>query len=220
MKTAIVKTTFWEEESFAEMNIDTKLVYFYLLTNPKREIVNVMRINRKVMSAHSGLTVEQINVCLNQLVAQNYIVMFESYISLVKDHVQAKSGRFTQAAIYRELSTIPQVVKDALSEFVSGTVPEHKDKDKDKVIQLPVDNYVYDDGKAKEFFESVKRKEYFSDEDTEKLTSGSGESQEYNNKDNNIITKPVDNFESGDRFSNRDIVWEFSDDEKNEVNFK
>ena len=160
MKTAIVKTTFWEEESFAEMNIDTKLVYFYLLTNPKREIINVMRINRKVMSAHSGLTVEQINVCLNQLVSQNYIVMFESYISLVKDHVQAKSGRFTQAAIYRELSTIPQVVKDALSEFVSGTVPEHKDKDKDKdkVIQLPVDNYVYDDDKAKEFFESVKRK--------------------------------------------------------------
>lgn len=140
MKTAIVKTTFWEEETFAELNIDTKLVYFYLLTNPKREIINVMKLNRKVMSAHMGLTVEQINLCLKQLQEESYIARHEMYISLVKDHVQAKSGRFTETAMNRELSTIPKEVLDALSQFVSGNVPEHKDIDKDNTLS---ENVVY-----------------------------------------------------------------------------
>ena len=132
MKTAIVKTSFWEDEEFAKLNIDTRLLYCYLLTNPKRELVNVFKINRAVVAAHTGIALEQVKVCLNQLIKEGYVAHYQSWISIINDHVQAKSGRFTESAIERELSTIPEEVKANLSQFVSGSVPVHKDKDKDK----------------------------------------------------------------------------------------
>lgn len=132
MKTAIVQTSFWDEEEFSDLHLDTRFIYVHLLTNPSRGIANIMKINRKVIAARTGIDFALVDLALKQLEDNKYIVCFENYISLLRDHVQPKSGRFTQVALERELSTIPRPVLDALSQFVTGTIPEHKDIDIDK----------------------------------------------------------------------------------------
>ena len=132
MKTALVQTTFWDEESFGELNLDTKLVYVHLLTNPSRGLINVMRINRAVIGARVGLSRPAIELCIGQLARSGYIAICDDWITLIHDHVQAKKGRFTAQAIERELAKVPQYVIDDLSRFVTGIIPEYKDKDNKK----------------------------------------------------------------------------------------
>lgn len=145
MKTAIVKTSFWDDEEYTGAHIDTKLVYVHLLTNPSRGLSPYMKINKTVMSARTGLNGQNVQLGLDQLVKMGWILEYKSYVMLLTDHVEAKKGRFTEQALTREMHDIPQEIINYFYKNSSGTVPVHKDKDnnkynnKDKNIIKPVD---------------------------------------------------------------------------------
>lgn len=73
MKTTLVKTSFWNDEKFNELNLNTKLVYFFLLTNPSKGIQNIYKVNRKVLAVCVGLSNDQVELGLKQLEQEGYI---------------------------------------------------------------------------------------------------------------------------------------------------
>lgn len=191
MKTALFNTKFWKDSTIYSLNSDTKLVYISLLTNPERNTTRFYQCADRFLVSQTGYDYKLIDICKAQLVEKKLMRFGVDDWVVIGDQAYIKP------------------TKGKLSQRLYF----------DDLNCVPPEVVVIES--EMNWKNSFLKKEYFSDEDDQKLMSGSGESQEYNNKDNNNITKePVDNFDSGDRFSNREIVWEFSDDEKNEVSWK
>lgn len=142
MKTAIIKTTFWDDEAFESLNLDSKLLYFYLLANPTRTLHKIIKLNDKIASAYTGLSIDQISICKNQLEEKGLVSFKSRYYVLLKDYVEAKKGRFTTRVIAKEDSEIPSDVKQYFSSLnlsnpisnkgnYTGTIPEHNNNNKD-----------------------------------------------------------------------------------------
>lgn len=158
MKTAIVKTHFWDNMEFGELHLDSRMFYFYLLTNPSRGLADIFYINIKVAQAHTGLDKTVIENAIKQLENLKMIKHKNGYFRLLTNVVEPKRGRFTQSAIEKELSEIPKDVFEYLSqeneEKNTGTLPVHiyinknidnninKDKDinNNKTVNKDVDN--------------------------------------------------------------------------------
>ncbi len=164
MKTAIIKTTFWDDESFEKLHLDSKVIYFYLMANPTRTLHKIIKLNPKIAQAHTGLHQDQFTTALQQLINLGLIVIKDRYYILTKDFVEAKKGRFTEQAIAREEQEIPNDILfffSNLDENYTGTIPVHIDKDNNKDI----DNYKYGE------FENVK----LTEEEYNKLVEKLGE---------------------------------------------
>lgn len=134
MKTAILKTKFWDSKEFDQLHLDSKMVYFYLLSSPSRGLADIFYVNKKVAQAHTGLDITHIDKGIDQLVEVGLIAHKDSYFRLLTDAVEPKKGRFTDAAIERELKEIPEQIIGFLRGDYTGNVPVHIDKDNNKDI--------------------------------------------------------------------------------------
>ena len=83
MKTALIKTDIWDDDTFYEMNIDTKLIYLLLLTSPERGVGRIFKMSDRLISARSGLNHQQIVVCKKQLQETGVVFFKDNYILLV-----------------------------------------------------------------------------------------------------------------------------------------
>jgi len=152
MKTVIVKTSFWEEEDFNALHIDTKLVYVYILTNSRHGLSRYIKINKQIMSACTGLNVTTIENALGQLKDMKWIDFYASYVVVTKNHVEPKKGRFTAESVEREISEVPRhvleyfnhnltvVEDDATTSNSTGIIPVHKDNNKYNIKDIDIDS--------------------------------------------------------------------------------
>lgn len=130
MRTTLINTTFWEETEIDKLHLDSKLLYLYLLTNPKKSLANIYNYKPKVMSAYTGLSPEQIEVSFKQLEELGYICRYKDYYILLKGHEMAKKGRFTNSVIEKERQKFSDDVLDYFSNITdektensSGSLP-------------------------------------------------------------------------------------------------
>ncbi len=153
MKTALIKSTLWNDDSFYELNIDTKLLYLLILSSPERGVSHIYKTNDRLLSAQSGLTIDQIRICKTQLQDRGLILFKDGYICLSQgSYIAPKKGRFTDQAIQRELQSIPEdVVIFFTAQGVNNEnhVPEehicapvHIYKDNNKDIDKDNNNYI------------------------------------------------------------------------------
>lgn len=113
MKTAIIKTNLWDDDSFFEMGLDSKLVLFYLLSHPGRGIAPIYKFSARMAVASLGLTVEQIQYAMKQLASANMIEYHKGYVYLGKStYIVPKKGRFTESSLRKEISEIPIDILD------------------------------------------------------------------------------------------------------------
>jgi len=144
VRTTLINTTFWREDDIDQLHLDSKLLYLYMLTNPDKGLANIYHYKTKVISAYSGLGVDQIEVAVKQLIELGYVDIFKGYYVLLKGHEMAKKGRFTQKTIEKELEMLPNDVLDhfnlLINQSSSGVAPEHKDKDNNKDISITKSN--------------------------------------------------------------------------------
>lgn len=154
MKTAIIKTNIWDDDDFFELNIDTKLLYLLLLSSPERGVSDVYKVSDRILSARSGLTMKQLEICKRQLQDAGLVVFADRYVKLGSaSYVRPRAGRFTKSALSRELSDIPADVMDQLGSTDENLQEEYKKntsaalvhKDIDKDIDKDRDNDIDND---------------------------------------------------------------------------
>lgn len=170
MKTAIIKTTFWDDECFEKLHLDSKIVYFYLMANPTRTLHKIIKLNPKIAQAHTGLHNDQFNTAIKQLVELGLIIVKDRYYILAKDFVEAKKGRYTEQAIIREENELPTDIIhffSDLDENYTGTIPVHIDIDNNKDKDIDISKYKNTFGE----FENVK----LTEEEYNKLVEKLGE---------------------------------------------
>ena len=154
MKTALIKTDIWDDDTFYEMNLDTKLVYLLLLTSPERGVGRIFKMSDRLISARSGLNPQQIAVCKKQLQETGVVFFKDNFILLAKDSsfIQPVKGRLTEKVLLKEVKDLPEKIINYFSELTdindyisyrngTGTVQElDNDNDKDNVIDIDKDS--------------------------------------------------------------------------------
>lgn len=123
MKTAILKTTIWDDDDFYELNIDTKLLYLLLLSSPERGVSNVYKVNDRILSARSGLNINQLLICKKQLEEKNLVIFYDKYVKLSDmAYVKPTTGNFTKVSLCRELQEIPLEILQHLDIDLTDTL--------------------------------------------------------------------------------------------------
>ncbi len=115
MKTAILKTEFWQDDSVFELNSDTRLVYLCLLTNPQRDVCPAFKCSDRMLSAYTGYSVDLIRICRQQLVDSGKINYIDDYYIFTKqDFVQPSRGRDSNKILERYLKELPPKVQSLI----------------------------------------------------------------------------------------------------------
>lgn len=123
MKTAILKTNLWDDDTFYELNIDTKLLYLLLSSSPERGVSDIYMVSDRILSARSGLSIDQLRICKKQLIEKGLAEFSGKYIHLKGcSYVLPKKGRFTEEALTREYEELPKEIVDI---FNSSLIVEH-----------------------------------------------------------------------------------------------
>ena len=112
MRTAIIKTDFWESDKVSELNSDTRSVYLCLLTNPKRNTTPVFQISDRLLSFYTGYNLDIIKLCVKQLIEKNFIGFIDNYYILLEtEYVDAKKGRLTKGIENAYIKSLPMVIQ-------------------------------------------------------------------------------------------------------------
>lgn len=138
MRTRIISTSIWDEDSVFTLNIDTKLLYLILLTNPYIGQSRFYKINDRQLSTFSGLNIEQVKKCKADLEISKMAYFKDSYVCITGyGFVECfYKGEKNEKAKLNELSQIPSNIlgyfKDKLDtlsipyEYPIDTTINHK----------------------------------------------------------------------------------------------
>lgn len=108
MRTALIKTDIWDNDAFYELNIDTKLIYLLLLSNPERQLTNIYKSNDRLLSARSGLNSAQIAICKRQLEDNNLVLFRDSYVILQYSNlIKPTTGKLTERLVKKQINDLP-----------------------------------------------------------------------------------------------------------------
>lgn len=122
MKTRVISTEIWDEDKVFSLNIDTKLLYLVLLTNPYIGQTRYYKINDRQLSTFTGLNVEQIQKCKKDL-AESEMAYFKNGWVCISGFGFIEcfyKGIKNEKAKIKELEKIPD---DVLSYFNSVSIP-------------------------------------------------------------------------------------------------
>lgn len=152
MKTAIVKTDIWKDKKLRSLNIDTKLVYLCLITNPDRNTTRFFKLDEDYLCLQSGIDHRQLKMVKQQLEEADLVYFKDDWVILGDtSYVGPAKGRLTLTIYNQDIESIPSEIlnyKDKKYLNDSGTVPEYmyidknididinKDIDKDKNLQV------------------------------------------------------------------------------------
>ncbi len=109
MKTRVIQTSIWDDDTVYNLNIDTKLLYLVLLTNPYIGQSRIYKINDRQISTYSGLNVDQLQKCKKDLEKVGKALFREGYVCITgKDLVDSSyTGEKNEVAKNKEIAAIP-----------------------------------------------------------------------------------------------------------------
>lgn len=122
MKTRIIWTKIWEDEWFDSLSEDSRLLFLYLLTNNVVGLSGCYELRDKTICYHTHLTQEKLTKSKTELSPK---VKFEGnwiYIANAQGY-NGFTGSSNEIALTKEMSLIPQNIKDTLFKDKPYTPP-------------------------------------------------------------------------------------------------
>ena len=137
MQTAIIKTDIWKDRNIRQLNLDTKIVYLCLLTNPERNTTRFLKIDEDYLCLQSGIDYRQLEQIKTQLETNDLVYFVDSWaIFCDTAYVEPAKGKLSQIIYNRDLEKVPKYIQDYMPDKLfqcgSGATPVYKDKDKVK----------------------------------------------------------------------------------------
>lgn len=114
MRTRVISTEIWDEDKVFSLNIDTKLLYLILLTNPYIGQTRYYKINDRQLSTFSGLNVEQIQKCKRDLTESKMALFKDGWVCITGyGFVECfYKGTKNEIAKQREIDKIPDHIME------------------------------------------------------------------------------------------------------------
>ncbi len=113
MKTRIIQTRFWDDDTVSKVSKDAKLLWIYLLTNKELGMTNYIRIPDALICYFTQLTANELQKAKQELQSTKKIFFHEEWIFIPKLESQNKykNSPSNEATYERELSYVPQEIK-------------------------------------------------------------------------------------------------------------
>lgn len=159
MKTAIIKTGIWKDKTIRSLNIDTKLVYFCIITNPDRNTTRFLQLDEDYLCLQSGVDHRQLILIKKQLELAGLVYFLDDWAAITdQSYVAPARGKLSIDIYNSDLEKVPDEVKSLINKDKkylsdSGASPEYiyinknididinKDIDKDKKPQETFDEF-------------------------------------------------------------------------------
>lgn len=112
MKTSIIYTKeIWSDDDFYKLHLDSKFLYWFILSSPDRGYITVYKWRNRFASMYTGILESQLESALEELSKKGFIEIYEGYICIKKLHVARIGGPYGAINANRELETIPVEVR-------------------------------------------------------------------------------------------------------------
>lgn len=125
-KQRIVKDEIWDDDWFYELDPSEKLVWLFLLTNPRGNIAGIYKLNKKWASQATGLDSDIFNTILSGFVKEGKILHEENWVGLVNFH---KHLAYRNASVglgivrlYKERTGCPQALDSLWVTLLNSTL--------------------------------------------------------------------------------------------------
>jgi hypothetical protein len=125
-KQRIIKDEIWDDDWFYELDPSEKLVWVFLLTNPRGNIAGVYKLNKKWASQATGLDFDVFNTILSRFVKDGKILDEENWIGLVNfhKHVAYRNASVAQGILRlcKESTGCPQALYSVWLTLLNSTL--------------------------------------------------------------------------------------------------
>jgi len=109
MKTRIVHTRFWNDSFVCELNQKEKLLFIYLLTNEKVNLIGIYELPDKYIKADLEITQPELDAAKRKFQIANKIIFLNGWVKIVNhDKYNSYQGAKTGIARDRELTEVPK----------------------------------------------------------------------------------------------------------------
>lgn len=113
METALLKTTFWDDDTVYQLNIDTKLLYLFLNSAPERNTTRFYKLPDRLISAHIGLSDSALRLCKSQLEDLKLVFFKDGWVILGdSSYVKPSRGKGSDFCYQQDVDKVPVHIKE------------------------------------------------------------------------------------------------------------
>jgi len=125
-KQRVVKDEIWDDDWFFDLQPDEKLLWLFLLTNPRTNIAGIYKLNSRWVATACNLPVDRVDTALNKFVIDGKIIYTDNWIGLVNfhKHVYAKNPSVALGIkrLREELAGCPQALDSVWHTLLNSTL--------------------------------------------------------------------------------------------------
>ena len=116
MKTAIIDTSFWDDDDFMDLTIEEKTVFFFLISNPIRTMCPLTKLNIRTCAFRTDLTTKEVEKSLQILHEKNLIEFFDGFY-FINNFVIPQKNRYAKKINITTLEKIPVETREKFSKL-------------------------------------------------------------------------------------------------------
>ena len=117
-KQRVVRDEIWDDEWFFDLDPESKLVWFFLLTNTRCNIAGVYKLNTKWAARTIGMEPEQIEKILYEFVEKGKLHREREWIILINFTKHQAMNPSVVAGIQRVINDLPDDLQEYMSKIV------------------------------------------------------------------------------------------------------
>lgn len=125
-KQRVVKDEIWDDDWFFDLTPTEKLIWLFLLTNPRTNIAGIYKLNKRWAATACGVPVDTLSDALTTFVADGKIVYEDNWIALVNfhKHLYAKNPSIALGIkrLREEMTGCPQAVDSVWHTLLNSTL--------------------------------------------------------------------------------------------------
>lgn len=110
----MVNTSFWSDQFIQDQDVETKLIFLYLLTNSHTDICGIYQITVKTICFDTGLPENKVLKAIDRLSKANKISFQDGWIFIRNFVKHQQSNPKVNQGIERSLKCVPQAILDRL----------------------------------------------------------------------------------------------------------
>ena len=135
MKTRLIQTDFWNDETIQELSLEAQHLYIFLLTCPQINLCGIFKLSARQISLMCNLNRDQLEKAVSELTAINKVHFFDGFVFVV--NALSKNGYLisskTTKACLKQLAEIPTEVKQHFSQVSGKNLDNPLSEQKDSV---------------------------------------------------------------------------------------
>lgn len=113
-KQRVVKDEIWDDDWFYDLDPTEKLVWLFLLTNPRNNIAGVFKLNRRWGANSCGLDKDIFETILRRFEVENKIIIYSEWIILINFHKHQSKNPKVEKGVLRIIAELPKEIANLL----------------------------------------------------------------------------------------------------------